>query len=176
MAKPSGGTVSTYRDYLDFMRLVLLFPNPDGWVHDEFPYALDPLCGTLFCRTNGNGTDLNRQSPSIGWHTINVNNGRLPMNEPEAQAYVPYLMENYEFAYATDIHGMLNHQNFVAIMMPAGQLNPVEMARSVRIAENLKQNLNADPHFAAWRDVLGSSLTTAPWLTMRWESARCSGG
>jgi hypothetical protein len=158
LTKPTGGTVETYADYLSFMRLVFLFPNADGWASDEFPYFLSSQCDTLFCRTNGNGTDLNRQAPSIGWHRINVDAGRLPLNEPESQAYIPYLKENYNFTYATDIHGMLNHDNFVAIMMPAGQQDPMEMARSVRIAENLKQNLNSDPYFAAWRDVLGANL------------------
>lgn len=161
MEKPTGGTVETYEDYLDFVRLVFIIPNPDGWIHDEFPYVLDPLCGTMFCRSNGNGTDLNRQMPSIGWQHVNPNSGRLTLNEPEAQAYMPYLKNNYNFSYATDIHGMLNHENFVAIMMPAGQLNPVEEARAVRIADNLKQNLNNDPHFELWQDVLGAGMDTA---------------
>lgn len=158
--KPTGGSVETYLDYLDFMRLVFILPNPDGWVHDDSPYFLEPYCLTFFCRTNGNGTDLNRQAPSIGWQRVNVDAGRLTLNEPEAQSYVPYLRDNYEFAYATDIHGMLNHENFVAIMMPAAQLNPLEEARSVRIAENLKQNLNADSYFDLWRDVLGGTVDT----------------
>lgn len=161
MTKPTGGQVETYVDYLDFVRLVFIFPNPDGWVSDEFPYAAANQCLTLFCRENGNGTDLNRQAPSIGWHRINQDAGRLPLNEPESQAYIPYLRDNYNFSYATDIHGMLNHNNFVAIMMPAGQLNPVEQARAVRIADMLKDNLNGDDHFALWREVLGTAADTA---------------
>ncbi len=161
MEKPTGGTVETYEDYLDFTKLVFILPNTDGWVADEFPYVLANQCATLFCRTNGNGTDLNRQSPSIGWHRINVDQGRIPLNEPESQDYVPYLRDNYNFTYATDIHGMLNHENFVAIMMPAGQLNPVEQARSVRIADTLKKSLNEDDYFSAWRDVLGPAVETA---------------
>lgn len=173
MEKPTGGLVETYEDYLDFTRLVFIMPNPDGWLHDEFPYSLEPTCGTMFCRANGNGTDLNRQSPSIGWQRINVDAGRLPMNEPESQAYFPYLRDNYNFSYASDIHGMLNHENFVAIMMPAGQLNPVEEARSVRIADTLKQALNNDPYFEAWQDVLGASMDDAAATATELSEALC---
>jgi hypothetical protein len=157
--RPGGGKVETYRDYLDFMRLVFLLPNSDGWAHDELPYAVSEagLCGTLFCRTNGNGTDLNRQLPTIGWQLINPSAGRLPVNEPEAAGYLPWMVQNYRFDYAVDIHGMLNHHNFVAIMMPAGSFTPQEMLRSTRLAETLKERLNAETHFSQWTTLLGTA-------------------
>jgi hypothetical protein len=46
---------------------------------------------------------------------------------------------------------MLNHQNFGAIMLPAGSFTPQEMYRSLRLAETLKERWNADPHFDEWR-------------------------
>lgn len=170
IAKPGGGNVETYRDYLDFTTLVFLFPNADGWAHDEAPYSATsgPSCGrppngVMFCRTNGNGTDLNRQMPTIGWQFINEAQGRLPLNEPEAKGYIPYLRDHYRFNYAIDIHGMLNHHNFGAIMMPAGAMTPQEMLRSTRLAEDLKQRANSDPHFAQWTTVLGTANDeTAP--------------
>jgi hypothetical protein len=52
---------------------------------------------------------------------------------------------------------MLNHENFVAIMLPAGSLSPQEMYRSTRLSETLKERLNADDHFNAWTTALGTA-------------------
>ncbi len=152
LAKPTGGDVSTYRDYLDFMRIFLLFPNADGWAHDEVPFILDPYCGAGpgFCRTNGHNVDLNRQAPTLGWQ----NPQRDPVGEPESIGYYNWMLtQNITWSYAIDIHGMLNHQNFGAIMMPAASMTPQEMQRSVRLAETLKQRLNDDPHFDGWQNL-----------------------
>jgi hypothetical protein len=160
LAKPGGGDVQTYHDYLDFQRVFLLFPNADGWMHDEMPYAASnpPSCGSppngvLFCRTNGNGIDLNRQAPTLGWQDP----GRDPVGEPESIGYYNWMLtQNITWSYAIDIHGMLNHQNFAAIMMPAGSFTPQEMQRSVRLAETLKARANEDPHFANWKQVFST--------------------
>lgn len=159
LTKPTGGAVETYADYLDFMRLHFLFPNADGWVHDELPYAATQagLCLTLFCRTNGNGTDLNRQTPTIGWQQINADSGRLAVNEPEAKGYLEWMVNGHNWNYAIDIHGMLMHENFVAIMLPAGSFSPQEMQRSTRLAESLKERLNGDGHFGAWTSLFGTA-------------------
>ncbi|MCA1820016.1 MAG: hypothetical protein LC620_08230, partial [Halobacteriales archaeon] len=161
VARPGGGEVSTYRDYLDFQRIFLLFPNADGWMHDEAPYvaANPPSCGSppngfLFCRTNGHGIDLNRQAPTLGWQAP----GRQPVGEPESIGYYNWMLtKDITWAYAIDIHGMLNHQNFAAIMMPAGSFTPQEMQRSVRLAETLKTRANEDPHFADWKTLFATA-------------------
>ncbi|HUR61139.1 MAG TPA: hypothetical protein VM286_02080 [Candidatus Thermoplasmatota archaeon] len=157
IARPGGGEVKTYRDYLDFQRIFLLFPNADGWMHDEVPYVVanPPSCGSppngvLFCRTNGNGIDLNRQAPTLGWQDPS----RDPVGEPESIGYYNWMLtQGITWAYAIDIHGMLQHQNFAAIMMPAGSFTPQEMQRSVRLAETLKERANEDPHFANWKQL-----------------------
>ncbi len=153
--KPTGGSVETYWDYLDFMRIFLLFPNPDGWAHDEADFAVTGQpCGTLFCRTNGNSVDLNRQAPTLGWQ----NPDRDVVGQPEAIGYYNWMLEQgIDWSYAIDIHGMLNHENFVAIMLPAGSMTPQEMQRSTRLAETLKERLNGNDHFAAWETLLGTA-------------------
>ncbi len=166
IAKPTGGNVETYMDYLDFMRVFLLFPNPDGWAHDETEFVAQTpsnvdgienpagghFCGTFFCRTNGNGVDLNRQGPTMGWQ----NPDRDVVGQPEAIGYYNWMLEQgIDWAYAIDIHGMLMHQNFVAIMLPAASMTPQEMQRSLRLAETLKERLNGNDHFAAWEGLLG---------------------
>ncbi|HLF16464.1 MAG TPA: hypothetical protein VI796_03420, partial [Candidatus Thermoplasmatota archaeon] len=178
LGKPTGGKVTTYRDYLDFTRMFFLFPNPDGWTHDELPYvASGGVCGgngALMCRANGNGTDLNRQTPTIGWQLINEGAGRLPVNEPEAVGYLNWLVEGHEWNYAIDIHGMLNHQNFLAIMMPAGSASSQEMLRSTRLAETLKERVNLDPHFAQWTTLLAVSAQVGDAECEQGPPAPCS--
>ncbi len=168
MEKPTGGTVSTYHDFLDFMNIFLLFPNADGWACDELEYGLPTTqlgggCPGLFTRGNGGGTDLNRQTPTIGWQNPNRN----VMGEPESGGdndgstnvgFGNWLVNQrdesngtFQWDYAIDIHGMLNHKNFGAIMLPAGSFSPQEMHRSLRLAETLKERWNADPHFSEWR-------------------------
>lgn len=151
------GEITTYRDYLDIMRLHFLYPNADGWAHDEFNYiAANP--GTPYHRGNGNGTDLNRQMPTIGWQLQNAGNGRIAVNEPEAKGYLNYFREIGQWDYAIDIHGQLNHENFVPIMMAAGSFSPQEMLRSTRLAETLKERLNNDPHFAEYSQLCGTAV------------------
>lgn len=154
LAKPTGGNVETYHDILDFTRVFLLFPNTDGWVHDEAEFASNPCHGyfpTMFCRTNGNGADLNRQGPTLGWQNPNRN----VVGEPEAIGYYNWMLENdIDWTYAIDIHGMINHQNFGAIMLPAASMTPLEMEKSLGLAETLKQRLNNDPHFDEWMQLM----------------------
>lgn len=156
IVKPSGGgNVETYHDYLDFMRVFLLFPNADGWAHDETTYApahddMPLTCTGLFCRHNGNGKDLNRQAPTSGWQDP----ARNMVGEPESIGYYNWMLtQNITWGYAIDIHGMLQHTNFAAIMLPAGAMTPQEMQRSIRLAETLKDRFNAEAdggHFNEW--------------------------
>ncbi|MEA3135876.1 MAG: hypothetical protein QOC71_157, partial [Thermoplasmata archaeon] len=102
---------------------------------------------------NGNGIDLNRQAPTLGWQRPD----RDPVGEPEAIGYYNWMLtQNITWAYGIDIHGMLNHQNFAAIMLPAGSMTPQEMQRSVRLAETLKTRVNEDPHFANWKQAFAT--------------------
>ncbi len=172
LEKPTGGNVETYRDYLDFMRVFLLFPNADGWAHDEADYVAPhddspQLCTVFFCRENANGVDLNRQAPTSGWQNPNRN----MVGEPEAVGYYNWMLkQGIDWGYAIDIHGMLNHQNFGAIMLPAAAMTPQEMHRSIRLAETLKTRLNdeADGHFAAWSTVFANEEAV-------WENAGAVG-
>jgi hypothetical protein len=160
IARPGGeGEVTTYQDYLDFMRVFLLFPNPDGWIHEEADYVAGSVgmgaapC-TGHCRGNGHVVDLNRQAPTLGWQNPNRN----VVGEPEPIGYYSWMLQQgIDWSYAIDIHGMLNHQNFVAIMLPAASMTPQEMQRTFRLAETLNGRLNTDPHFDAWRNAFAAT-------------------
>lgn len=165
----NGAGNGTYQDYLDYMTLLFLFPNPDGWAHDEPQYLTSTLntdnadptnpigaafgttgCanGVIFyCRTNGNNVDVNRETPTAGWsrprHTA--------LSEPEAQGYANFLLDNYDnLGAATDIHGMLNDDMFALTLLSAGQADPHKMLQNTRMAEMLTERVNNDPYFSAW--------------------------
>ena len=195
-----GATYPELIDYLDFMELLFVFPQPDGWVHEEAEYrAMDAgymsVTGTpgepgvesqSFVRVNGNGFDVNRQWPTIGW----VREQYQPMSQPEAIGLVAYLKNESNIKYASDIHGMLNPADggpgdlceigevppdvmgfdptcfanavegskghFVLTMLPAGRQDPKEMLANTQLAELVKERLNTDPHFAEWQTLPNS--------------------
>ena len=130
------------REFLDDVRLVQLFLNPDGWAagdHDTLP--TDPDSAGVWVRGNGNGAgagdagavDLNRQFPWRGW----IPDGRTPLSEPESQALVDEverrLAAGERLASATDIHGEVDEAG-AWILLPSGEFDLVQMLTSVQHA------------------------------------------
>jgi hypothetical protein len=107
--------------------------NPDGWSNGDIAN------GGVFMRGNANGTDLNRQFPTIGW----TNTGTvLPLEEPEPRAWKKVLAGK-NIVTTSDIHGELTSaQNaFADMMYPAGQWTPMEQSRHERAARHMKSNV-----------------------------------
>lgn len=175
-------------DMLDRMQLIFLFPNPDGWAHEMAEYrhndggsvSVNGVETQNFIRGNGNGTDLNRQSPTLGWDRGEDQHESL--KEPESRAYIPWLKETFDdIQYATDIHGMLypantesesstpiqcvdvpgegevchREGNFILSMLPAGPLDPLEHERVATLTRMLDDNFNDDPYYAEWQTLPG---------------------
>ena len=107
--------------------------NPDGWA------AGDAANGGVFMRGNGNGTDLNRQFPTMGWFDVSRPGA---LTEPEAAAWAK-LTRRIKPVITTDIHGELTSaQNaFADMMYPAGEWNPVEQKQHARLAQHMKSNV-----------------------------------
>ena len=116
--------------------------NPDGWAVGDF---WNPPAPALYSRGNGNGTDLNRQMPTIG----RINPGRNPLEEPEADAGVRLMREVAAagkgglMAYGADIHGEINSQAYMDVMYPAGEFDSVDHRRLMSIAERTKSVIDA---------------------------------
>lgn len=179
----NGAGSGTYRDYLDYMTLIFLFPNPDGWVHDEPEYltgsaqveptegGVNPNCANgvvFYCRTNGRGVDINREVPTMGWYRERY----TALSEPESQGYANYILQNYHnLVGATDIHGMLNDEHYVLTLIPAAGMDPQEMTQTTRMAEMLKERLNTDAAFDAWRNAFQAAETAAANLGIVTEPA-----
>ena len=106
--------------------------NPDGWE------AGDNENGNNYVRGNGNGVDLNREFPTMGW----VDTSYTPLSEPESKAW-DKLAKRIDPVATMDIHGELNSANnaFADIMYPAGEWNPREQAQEERYARHMKSNI-----------------------------------
>ena len=102
--------------------------NVDGWANG------DVVNGGVFERGNGNGEDLNREFPTVGW----TNREATPMSEPEAQGWVQLVRSLGKIATATDIHGELTskHRAFAELMWPAGQWSPKMPAEEAQLAKH----------------------------------------
>lgn len=108
--------------------------NPDGWA------AGDVQNGGAFVRGNENGTDLNRQFPTIGWTKVS---GRpLPMTEPEPTAWSK-IIRRIDPVASADLHGELTSAQdaFTDLMYPAGQWDPIEQAQQERAARHMASNV-----------------------------------
>ena len=116
--------------------------NADGWLVGDQWNTPAPL---PYERTNGMGTDLNRQMPTIG----RINSLRNPLQESEMK-WGTQLMDAVaaagdvgKLAFGGDIHGELTSRAYVDIMYPAGQFDSVEHRRLMSIAERTKSVIDA---------------------------------
>ena len=121
------------RAALGKVHLYLCAINPDGWARG------DVANGAVFQRGNANGSDLNRQFPTLGWTNVNR---VLPLVEPEADAW-DEAVRKIDPVMSVDLHGELTSNNnaFADIMLPAGEWNPVEQARHATFARHMQSNI-----------------------------------
>ncbi|MGH2591754.1 MAG: M14 family zinc carboxypeptidase [Actinomycetota bacterium] len=102
--------------------------NPDGWHRGEVTQG-----GVFFQRYNGNGMDLNRDFPTIGYTEPQYTSA----SEPETRGYTRYLssirsrIASGSFAGAIDLHGMLDAPSFSFTLLGAGQRDYRKNALSV---------------------------------------------
>ncbi len=126
-------------DVLRRARMVFTNLNPDGWAAGD-RVSTDP--GPGYQRGNANGIDLNRQWPTIGWASDDGERYRT-QSQPEAIAGRALIEEHLGVPEgAADLHGELNDDVLLAIMFPAGQFDPLQLAKQVELADSIKQNVN----------------------------------
>ncbi|HUR70105.1 MAG TPA: M14 family zinc carboxypeptidase [Candidatus Thermoplasmatota archaeon] len=130
---------------LDYQKLVFVFANADGWTHEELAYRVDPRADQ-YTRENANGTDLNRQFPTVGY----LFEDYTPLSEPESQAMVAYTKTLTNVVAGADIHGMLQNTNLVRMLLKDGEKSQQRLFENQRLAELYKERLNSNPKYDAW--------------------------
>jgi hypothetical protein len=140
---PSAGQV------LDNAVIYFVFANPDGWHRGEWSEG-----GVFFQRYNGNGMDLNRDWPSVGYTEAQY----TPWSEPESRGYGAYLKYVAEqtaagrFAGAIDLHGMLTAPSFSFTLLGAGQRdyrkNAISVETSILTFRDSEERLSWSPLIA----------------------------
>ena len=62
------------------LRVYFVFANPDGWRRGDLDNGV-----RFFQRYNGNGVDMNRDWPTIGFRSGRTRRGRSPRRGPSAR-------------------------------------------------------------------------------------------
>ncbi len=130
--------------------------NPDGWHRGDLTEG-----GVFYQRYNGNGMDLNRDWPTIGFTDAQY----TPASEPETRGYSKFLRSvrqrasDGRFAGAIDLHGMLSARSFSYTLLGAGQ-------RDYR-----KNALSVDTSIRTWRDAESRLL----WSSLIAPQGECPG-
>lgn len=176
---------------LSELRFVFVFPNPDGWVHEEPEYRLNDACyvsvtcgaasepGEIgvetqwFVRVNGNGTDLNRQYPTTGVPHPTI----PPLSEPEGKGTVTYLKSLPEPVIAgADLHGMLNADNLVFLLQKDTQRTVLEFFQDEAVAQLSDARIDADETASGWEATGGETTIWGPTIDLLGYSAPGTGG
>lgn len=112
--------------------LWFIYPNPDGWVRGDVSAG-----GPMYQRFNGNGVDVNRDWPTVGY----TFRGYTPGSEPETKGLTAFLADKKGGWLGTgDLHGMLDANAFTFTMLPAGELDYARNKAVVDVARRIQQD------------------------------------
>ena len=146
---PTAHEVPTAGEVLRRSVIYFVPPNPDGWRRGEAGEG-----GVYYQRYNGNGVDLNRDWPTIGY----TYRPYSPGSEPETKAYSEVLRKvrnatsGDRFAGGIDLHGQLLAVAFSFTLIGAGQRdfrkNFSTVDQSLRAWEDQTKRLSWSPYVA----------------------------
>jgi hypothetical protein len=121
----------TAGDVLRNSVIYFVLSNPDGWGRGEISKG-----GVYFQRYNGNGADVNRDFPGVGYS----NPVYSPESEPEERGYAAYLrheraLAGRPFTGGGDLHGMNGADSFSFTLLSGTADSWSENTRVVNTAE-----------------------------------------
>src|SRR4051812_34644097 len=129
--KGLGIPVPTFRDVLRKTIIYFTYPNPDGWRRGDVNDT-EKGPGVFFQRYNGNGVDVNRDWPDIGYSFRRYS----ALSEPESRSLSAALQDikanGGPFSAGDDLHGQLGADSFSFTLMPHGSH---DFAKNDRIRE-----------------------------------------
>jgi hypothetical protein len=155
-AVPTAGAV------LDKAVIYFVLPNPDGWARGQVsPVEVEDGApntnyqpGFFFQRYNGDGVDLNRDWPTLGYTFKPYS----PGSEPETKAFGAVLRGIREatsagqFTGGIDLHGMVTAHAFSYTLIGAGQRdfrkNALTVDTSIRTWQDQTARMSWSPYIA----------------------------
>jgi hypothetical protein len=131
--------VPTFGDVLRKTIIYFTYPNPDGWRRgDVNDHSIDKGPGFFYQRYNGNGVDVNRDWPDIGYAFRPYS----ALSEPESRGLSGALQDirtnGGPFSAGDDLHGQLGADSFSFTLLPHGSH---DFAKNARI-ENAAKTIN----------------------------------
>ena len=160
---------------LDRAVIYVMFSNPDGWHRGEVTSGR-----VSFQRFNGNGMDLNRDWPGIGYQEEQY----TPASEPETRGYAKFLRiirdrtRADRFAGGLDLHGMVTSHSFSFTLLGAGQRdyrkNAITVDTAITTFRDAESRLTWSPHLAPAGECPGPlpepffGRTQGPMCTDQW--------
>ncbi|HEX8119996.1 MAG TPA: M14 family zinc carboxypeptidase [Solirubrobacteraceae bacterium] len=138
----------TYGDVLKKMIVYFIYPNPDGWRRGSVSSGQDG--GVFFQRYNGNGVDLNRDWPDVGFNFRPYSTG----SEPETRAVGKALQEidqSKTVDGGVDLHGMLTADALSFTLLGHGRH---DWAKDTRIREAARNIHVVSEKALAWSPLI----------------------
>ena len=140
-----------FRDVLQNTIIYFTFPNPDGWRRGSFSTFDANQSGFFFQRYNGNGVDVNRDWPDIGF-SYRFYSG---LSEPESRSLAQFFDQVREkggpFAAGDDLHGQPHADALSYTLMPHGRHS---YAKDIRIREAAKRINRAQFEGTKWSPII----------------------
>ena len=142
----SAGPSPTFGEALRKTIIYFTLPNPDGWRRGSVSEG-----GVFFQRYNGNGMDVNRDWPDIGFsHRFYSAN-----SEPETRAYHNFFRgiesDEGQFAAGDDLHGQPFADALSYTMMPHGRH---DWPKNARLTETAKKINTATNSMVSWSPIV----------------------
>ena len=135
----------TFDDVLKKMILYFVYPNPDGWRRGSVTMG-----GVFYQRYNGNGVDLNRDWPDVGFSFRPYSTG----SEPEVRAVGSALQEidrKQRVGGGVDLHGMLTADALSYTLIGHGRH---DWAKDTRIRETARNIHVVSEKALAWSPLI----------------------
>ena len=136
----------TFAEVLKKTIIYFTYPNPDGWRRGSISEG-----GVFFQRYNGNGVDLNRDWPDIGF-SFRPYSG---LSEPESRAFAGFYdnvrKTGAKFAAGDDLHGQPFADALSFTLLPHGKH---DYGKDLRIRETAKTIHRASEQALSWSPIV----------------------
>ncbi len=141
---------------LDDIIVNVWYANADSWARGDYfsSSGINEAHGGGFTRGNQAGVDLNREFPNPGL----IHKDHTPMSEPESQAVVKELRfsgDHSNLVAGTDLHGMINSDNMIRMIIPNQDYDFRRMVLSVDQLLTIEEAVDNDPAFEEWKQAGG---------------------